>query len=338
MSEMTAVDLPLPGPHAPTTSVPARRPGSVRRTSTIDMQRPDALMGTVRVDARARDLLTGPDGEIADVAEQRLEADVTLERTIAALRAAPAEPALDALVGISSAGGFRRAALRAAPEHAAASTLLNLLLDDLPAAGHVGGFSIGHAAQVPGPMHDLMVQHGPQSGTPDLCAGWAEGGGIMTFLRREGLPPVLTGPPAPVLAGADDDPDAWHARPTLTTHAVRRARMLDVWTEGDVVHAHSLFRDSHVDGDGRETVIHEYTLDATLDLDGTITGCDAQVRVLPWQECPQAIGSARRVIGTSARDLRDRVRHTFTGTSTCTHLNDQLRSLEDVPALAARLT
>ena len=31
--------------------------------------------------------------------------------------------------------------------------------------------------------------------------------------------------------------------------------------------------------------------------------------------------------------LRQHVRDTFLGTSTCTHLNDTLRSLEDIPAL-----
>jgi len=31
--------------------------------------------------------------------------------------------------------------------------------------------------------------------------------------------------------------------------------------------------------------------------------------------------------------LRRHIRDTFLGTSTCTHLNDTLRSLEDIPAL-----
>ena len=56
----------------------------------------------------------------------------------------------------------------------------------------------------------------------------------------------------------------------------------------------------------------------------------ATVRVLPWQECPAAIGSAVRVKGMMLSELRNRVRAEFVGTSTCTHLNDLLRSLEDV--------
>ena len=42
-----------------------------------------------------------------------------------------------------------------------------------------------------------------------------------------------------------------------------------------------------------------------------------------------------RLIGRPVSDLRPRVRAELTGTTTCTHLNDTLRSLEDVAALAA---
>lgn len=60
---------------------------------------------------------------------------------------------------------------------------------------------------------------------------------------------------------------------------------------------------------------------------------NAEVRVLPWQECPGAIGSAARVTGMSLNEIRDRVRGEFVGTSTCTHLNDTVRALADLGAL-----
>ncbi len=41
--------------------------------------------------------------------------------------------------------------------------------------------------------------------------------------------------------------------------------------------------------------MHEYTVDGSLDTAArTITSVTADVRVLPWQECPGAIGSAAR--------------------------------------------
>ena len=334
---MTTVDLPppLPGPHAPVTAVPARRPDSVRRTSTIDVVRPEGLLGPVTIDARARDLVTGPDGEVRATTAQTLTADVTVQRCVAALRAEPDEPALVPLVGASLARGFRRAALEAVPHHVRDMTLLHLLLDDLPGAALVGGFSFGHAAQSDATLRALMLSQGPIAGTPDLCAGWVEGGGIMTFLRREQIPPVLTGPPVP--PSTAEDPLAWHERADLTPHCVRRARMLDVWRADGAVRAHSSFRDSHVDADGRETVVHEYTVEAGVEDDGVVGSCVATVRVLPWAECPQAAASAERIVGVSVGEVRELVRRTFTGITTCTHLNDQLRSLADIPALAAVL-
>ena len=59
----------------------------------------------------------------------------------------------------------------------------------------------------------------------------------------------------------------------------------------------------------------------------------ANVRVLPWQKCPGAIGSAARVRGMTLAELRGRIRGEFVGTSTCTHLNDTLRAIGDLDAL-----
>ena len=41
--------------------------------------------------------------------------------------------------------------------------------------------------------------------------------------------------------------------------------------------------------------------------------------------------------GRARDDLRTRIRADFVGASTCTHLNDMLRALEDVAALARPL-
>ena len=46
---------------------------------------------------------------------------------------------------------------------------------------------------------------------------------------------------------------------------------------------------------------------------------------------------ALHVTDEALADLRDLVRREFHGTSTCTHLNDELRSLGDAHALVALL-
>jgi hypothetical protein len=54
---------------------------------------------------------------------------------------------------------------------------------------------------------------------------------------------------------------------------------------------------------------------------------------LPWQECPGAVASAERITGMTLGELHFRVRQELFGTSTCTHLNDLLRSVADAEAL-----
>ncbi len=80
--------------------------------------------------------------------------------------------------------------------------------------------------------------------------------------------------------------------------------------------------------------MHEYTVVGSVDVAArTISSVTATVRVLPWQECPGAIGSAARIRGMTLSDLRARIRNEFVGTSTCTHLNDTLRAIGDLDAL-----
>jgi hypothetical protein len=127
------------------------------------------------------------------------------------------------------------------------------------------------------------------------------------------------------------DADGIHTVEPLRPHGMRRFRRLDLGSKGEF-DAH--FRDSHVDGDGVETIVHEYTVAGSVDTaTRTVTSVTADVRVLPWQECPGAIGSAARIQGMSLSEMRDRVRGEFVGTSTCTHLNDTLRAIGDLEAL-----
>ncbi|SHN15791.1 Protein of unknown function [Cryptosporangium aurantiacum] len=95
-----------------------------------------------------------------------------------------------------------------------------------------------------------------------------------------------------------------------------------------------MFRDTYSDPDGLETVLHEYELSALLDVDSlVITQIEAVPRVLPAPECPWAAASAGRLVGIPVSELRTKVGRELRGTTTCTHLNDLLRSITDVPAL-----
>jgi hypothetical protein len=120
---------------------------------------------------------------------------------------------------------------------------------------------------------------------------------------------------------------------------MRRRRRIDVGRAAGGVHpVNAFFRDSHVDGDGRETVVHEYVVSATVDAaTRVVRSIVAKADVLPWAECPAAVGSASWLVGQPVADLRPWGRANLRGTSTCTHLNDTLRGLADVGALIDQL-
>ncbi|MEJ7583106.1 MAG: DUF2889 domain-containing protein [Acidimicrobiales bacterium] len=107
---------------------------------------------------------------------------------------------------------------------------------------------------------------------------------------------------------------------------------------GNPLVVESMFRDSHVDDNGVETVLHEYEVEATVDpRTRCVTSVTTTPRVLPWPECPAAEASAERVVGVRVDELRPFVRNNLTGVTTCTHLNDALRALADVASLVRHL-
>jgi hypothetical protein len=339
--QVTRALHPRHGIHAPTSGTPERAPGSVRRTETTDMLRPDGLLGPLVLTGRARDLATGLDGAGTVLATSACTARIDFigGRTLTEISTIPDRPALQALLGGRVSSGFRSAVAAADPRLSAEDGLLNLLLDDFPVTTLVSGHAIGAGLADPGRTALSLSLAGAtgqaRADRPrfhrDLCAGFADGGTIMNEVDATGRPPVVTGPPAPPLATGDHL--GWHETGRLPPHAMRRSRRMDV-TPGPLASIDVLYRDSHADKDGTETIVHEYTVSATVDTsDGVLVSCSATPRVLPWVECPAAALSASRLVGLPVSGLRRHVRDTFLGTSTCTHLNDTLRSLEDIPAL-----
>jgi hypothetical protein len=242
----------------------------------------------------------------------------------------PHEPRASALVGAKATTGFRRLLAKALCNQAEQGSLLYQLLDDLPTAALVSGYAIGHAGAT------LSRMEARWQNNADLCAGWRTGGTIMIDVEAGKGPPLVTGPSA-LPVETSDDPHAWHTTAPLPPGSMRRRRRLDLH-RSDALHIDAMFRDSHVDAEGSETVVHEYTLRAEVDVETLeIRDICAVPRVLPWIECPMAAVSAGQLVGKSVQGFRARVRDELTGIGTCTHLNDMLRSLEDIPALQRSL-
>jgi hypothetical protein len=312
------------GPQQPVEVTPRLAAGVLRRTSTIDTH--PAGTGDSDVNLRARDVVATQDGvQVLD--EIRLRAHLT-DRVIDDLRPSPPNDRLALLLGARVGPGFRSLVGKVLPDEADRAGLLHLLLDDWVGAALVSGYAVQHAAIVRG-MEDQLPP-GTADRMAGICAGFAPEAALVGYARRNGTIPSVHGPVAPPL-----DPDGLHAVEPLGAHGMRRFRRLDLHPRDDAsadFDAH--FRDSHVDGEGVETIVHEYTVSGSLDTSTRrITSVTADVRVLPWQECPGAIASATRIRGMALCELRDRIRTEFVGTSTCTHLNDTLRAVADLDAL-----
>lgn len=280
--------------------------------------------------AAARDLVTHADGQVHVADEASLAAEVHYDgsRSLRSIELSPSRPRSDELLGRSVASGFRAAATEVLSLADVGGTLA-LLLDDLPVAVLIAGYA--NALDSSRPLSELS------SYTPkvDLCSGWRSGGTMMLAIDAGRPLPLAVGPEAPDLRGSDAV--GWHAVEDLPPSGMRRCRRIDV-VDGEVLEVDAMFRDSYVDPDGRQTVVHEYELHATLDReDLVVLDIEAVPRVLPWTECPHAAASVVRLVGSCTDDLAAQVRADFVGTSTCTHLNDLLRSLAGVRALVRAL-
>jgi len=326
---------PVAPPSDPVVAPPARRPGSIRRTSTVLMFWPDGLGTDLHLKGRARDLRTSRDGGAEVVSHSDLYAITGRERDILRIEADPDRPGLQGLVGCRAGGGLRSSISQELPEEVAEGTPLYLLLDDLAGSTLISGFAfLRWADHVPEIRRRLdnaprRVMRGTCSGFRDGASSLASDGSISGLRQNVAHP----GPLADRL-----DPLGWHELDDPPEIAMRRARRIDVWADDGELGIDAMFRDSCWDPDGREVVIHEYQMLGRADrATGTLLSVTAHPRVLPYVECPGAAPNASWMAGTDLRAMRTEVLQRLRATDCCTHLNDGLRSLAEVPVLAASL-
>ena len=206
---------------------------------------------------------------VASSARVRFDVDGS-DRSLLEITTDPEEPALAGLLGALVGPGFRAKVDALVPYSDRGASPLLMLLDDVPGAVLVSGYAQLHAGALPTrPLPDQFLD-----AQVDLSAGWAGDASMIQIIRATGQNPTPLGPVAPELLDATD-PIGWHDRPTMAPRSTRHARRLDVIAPavaGDPYRIDVHFRDSHTDGDGEETVVHEYGVAATLDAAaGTLT-------------------------------------------------------------------
>ena len=329
-------------PRGPVDATPARRPGTVRRTTTIDMTWTGGLDGRVTLAGRGRDLrTTSEDLEPSVLAEETTRVVVEQDRTISEIVITDLRDArgvarsVPDLVGARAGFGFRGVVAERTPQLIAAGTPSSLLLDDTPGAALISGWAFGRWLDLPLLLEKAKAAGAPQRNMEGVCTGFQAG--------SSGLNPDGTSRwnhnsrPVRSLDRTTDDPWAWHDFADVSGQtAMRRTRRIDVWRAGTSVEVDSFFQDSSTTPAGGREAVHEYQLLVGA-REGVLERVDAVPRVLPYRECPLATQQVDQLLGTPLADLRSVVLERLKGIAGCTHLNDALRALADVPHLVAHL-
>ncbi len=296
---------------------------------------PDGLTQDLHLRGRARDLRTPETGAPTVVHRSDLHVVTGRQRDIIHIEAQPAPVGLSRLVGCRAGANLRKSITQALPEEVAAGTPLYLLLDDLAGSTLISGFAFLRWADR---MPEIRARLDKASThvMRDVCAGFRDG--ASSLLSDGSISPLPQNTARAGLLADPGDPLGWHELDDPPEIAMRRARRIDVWEEDGLLLVDAMFRDSCWDPDGAEVVIHEYEITATAERsNGMLLTVDAVPRVLPYVECPGAAPNASWMAGTALRDLRTAVLERLRATNCCTHLNDGLRSLAEVPVLAAAL-
>lgn len=325
-----------PAPRRPHSGAPTRIPGSVRRTGHWNMTWPQGIDTDMHIDARARDLVTTSDGRPHEASTASLMVVVDPARQLRSLSAMPARADLDALVGVRGGSGFRRQLQALMPDEMTAGTLPYFLLDDMPGVTLVGPFAWRLWPETAG-FYAGRTHRGPGYDMTGICAGFRPDGLPIQRMNR-GEDPQHNLVPALDL-DEPSDPLAWHEIPAPPGDSpmLRRRRRIDV-VDGPELVVDSVFRDSMWSPDGVETVVHEYGLHVRIDRGSMrLTAISADPRVLPFQTCPAAASNVDLLLGESVESLRHRVLELVVSTDGCTHLNDALRALAEVPVLVTEL-
>ncbi|KTE44928.1 MULTISPECIES: DUF2889 domain-containing protein [unclassified Sphingopyxis] len=317
---------------------PLRRPGSIRRTSSIDSDWPDGFGQPWIMSGRVRDLLTPFEGMPVALASGEFRIRTSPIREIMEIDVAPHHARAQEMVGVR-AGGASRQALAATLGDLRGSPLFQLL-DDFAGASLVAGWIWSRWTP---DWHDRMRASRTQSTAGNkgrmvnICTGFTEGGSSLGedgSVDHSDQSATIVGPLV-----NPDDPIGWHELPVQEGRPMaRRSRRIDLWRAEGVLKVDAGFQDSGPNPEGSRTAIHEYRVYAEIDeANGTLLALQALPLILPFRECPGASMKAARMVGQDVGTFRQAVLDTLVGTIGCTHLNDVLRALADVPALAAML-
>jgi hypothetical protein len=232
---------------------------------------------SLHLEGRCRDFRTPAQGAPTTVANVHLQAVTGDKRDIESIVAEPSVAGLQNLIGCKGGGSLRAAIRRELPDEVERGTPAHLLLDDLAGSTLIAGFAYFPWADHM-PEFAERRQNAPRRVMQGICSGFRPG---ASSLREDGTQSGVAHNVARVTPlNAKEDPVGWHPLDDHPPVAMRRARRIDVWSEGDQVGIDAMFRDSCWDPEGIEVAVHEYQLTATAE-----RGTGVLRRSWPGLEC-----------------------------------------------------
>ena len=286
----------------------------------------------------ARDFLTPFAEEPVELSRGGFRILASPAREILEIAIEPGHTRAGEMVGVRAGGASRQALATVLGDLRGTPTFQ--LLDDFAGASLVAGWIWSrwtedwHARMA---SNRLKSTAGSKGRMINICTGFTEGGSSLTADGSVDHSDQSSTEVGPLVD--PDDPQGWHSMPLQEGRPLaRRARRIDLWRAEGVLKVDAAFQDSGPDPHGTRTAIHEYRVYAEIDeADGNLLSLQALPLILPFRECPGASMKVARMVGQPAGNFRQAVLDTLVGTLGCTHLNDVLRALADVPTLAQSL-
>lgn len=298
---------------------------------SIDICWPDGPVGLSCVKGRARDIAYDNEAQGRSFATAEMTASLD-QRSVVSIGLPGHPQARETLAGLNAGGELRKAFHAMAPDQREHGTLLHLLVDDLAGASLVSKWTPNYWESIGRHMAGSTDSPRKMEG---LCIGFRPGSDALFPDGRRRSDSNVT--PLPALVNGAD-PDGWHAMSDMAEMHFRRARRMDLWLRPDGIAIECHFQDSSTHPSGGARIgIHEYAVSARIDRAGDLQDIVVRAGTLPFAACRAASANIAILDGTRAKELRENVALHLKGTSGCTHLNDVMRSLADVPALTSAL-
>jgi Protein of unknown function (DUF2889) len=285
------------------------------------------------MDGTARDIFTPLEGSSPVIlGEGHYSITASPMREITEISVTPDHPNAQQMVGIRG-GGASRIALGQIMG-SINGTPLYQIMDDFAGASLVSGWIWSVWTDDWQARMQSSEPHQTRRRMTNICTGFTEG---ASSLSEDGGPDASGQSKTEVGPLVNpDDRVGWHDLPHQEGPRFRRARRLDVWHCDGSIHCDIGFQDSGSNPEGTRTAVHEYQVTVSVDpTNMTVTSLTATPHILPYRECPGAVANIARLVGHDVSVFRQDVLDTLPGNLGCTHLNDVLRSLADVPILAA---